>query len=59
MPHTPLRRLLLAAFLALTILPASAQEWRGWNIHAADYPNGQGMDAFLSQTGVFCHTAGA
>ncbi len=46
MPHAPFRRLLMAAFLALVILPASAQEWRGWNIHAADYPNGQGMDAF-------------
>lgn len=26
--------------------PAAAQEWRGWNIHAADYPNGRGMDRF-------------
>ncbi|WP_235961889.1 TRAP transporter substrate-binding protein [Falsiroseomonas selenitidurans] len=23
-----------------------AQEWRGWNIHAADYPNGRGLDRF-------------
>lgn len=46
MPHAPFRRLLLAAFFALLILPAAAQEWRGWNIHAADYPNGQGMDTF-------------
>ncbi len=32
--------------LGLTAAPAAAQEWRGWNIHAADYPNGVGMDAF-------------
>lgn len=32
--------------LGLTATPAAAQEWRGWNIHAADYPNGVGMDAF-------------
>jgi len=49
-PSRP-RRFLLAAAAALGVLglgaaPATAQEWRGWNIHAADYPNGQGMDAF-------------
>ena len=32
--------------LGLAAAPAAAQEWRGWNIHAADYPNGVGMDAF-------------
>ena len=32
--------------LGLGAAPAAAQEWRGWNIHAADYPNGIGMDAF-------------
>jgi tripartite ATP-independent transporter DctP family solute receptor len=26
--------------------PAVAQEWRGWNIHPAEYPNGRGMDRF-------------
>jgi len=31
--------------------PAAAQEWRGWNIHAADYPNGQGLDAFTRMVG--------
>ena len=47
------RRVLLAAMAAAAIgalglgaTPAAAQEWRGWNIHAADYPNGIGMDAF-------------
>lgn len=57
MPHTLLRRGLLAAAalalgtLTLAALPAAAQEWRGWNIHAADYPNGQGMDAFARMVG--------
>lgn len=50
MHPTPRRRgrTLLAAMLAtlLGALPAAAQEWRGWNIHAADYPNGVGMDHF-------------
>jgi tripartite ATP-independent transporter DctP family solute receptor len=32
--------------LAASVTPAAAQEWRGWNIHAADYPNGRGMDRF-------------
>jgi tripartite ATP-independent transporter DctP family solute receptor len=35
-----------AALVPWLAAPASAQEWRGWNIHAADYPNGQGMDRF-------------
>ena len=34
------------ALLPLAATPATAQEWRGWNIHAADYPNGQGLDRF-------------
>ncbi|HEV7265896.1 MAG TPA: TRAP transporter substrate-binding protein [Falsiroseomonas sp.] len=47
-----LTRVLRAAALAATALlpwtasPGQAQEWRGWNIHAADYPNGRGMDRF-------------
>jgi tripartite ATP-independent transporter DctP family solute receptor len=51
-PKRPRRALFAAvAAAALGVLglgaaPAAAQEWRGWNIHAADYPNGQGMDAF-------------
>ncbi len=35
-----------AALLPWAATPATAQEWRGWNIHAADYPNGQGLDRF-------------
>ena len=35
-----------AALLPWMASPGSAQEWRGWNIHAADYPNGRGMDRF-------------
>lgn len=49
------RRILTAcamlALAALPALPAAAQEWRGWNIHAADYPNGQAMDAFTRMVG--------
>ncbi|HWT10068.1 MAG TPA: TRAP transporter substrate-binding protein, partial [Roseomonas sp.] len=51
-PTRPRRALFAAvAAAALGVLgfgaaPATAQEWRGWNIHAADYPNGVGMDAF-------------
>ena len=56
-PRRP-RRTLLAAVaaaalgvLGLGVAPAAAQEWRGWNIHAADYPNGIGMDAFTRMVG--------
>jgi tripartite ATP-independent transporter DctP family solute receptor len=47
----PLRVLRAAALAAAAMLPwmaspGQAQEWRGWNIHAADYPNGRGMDRF-------------
>jgi len=52
------RRALFAAVAAValgmfgvTAAPAAAQEWRGWNIHAADYPNGIGMDAFTRLVG--------
>ncbi|PWS38510.1 C4-dicarboxylate ABC transporter [Falsiroseomonas bella] len=47
-----LTRVLKAAAIAAAALlpwaptPGQAQEWRGWNIHAADYPNGRGMDRF-------------
>ncbi|MBR0681965.1 TRAP transporter substrate-binding protein [Roseomonas eburnea] len=60
MHPTPRRRgrLLLAALataalgaIGLGATPAAAQEWRGWNIHAADYPNGIGMDAFTRMVG--------
>jgi tripartite ATP-independent transporter DctP family solute receptor len=48
-----------AAAAALALLPwvmmapgsAGAQEWRGWNIHAADYPNGRGLDRFAELVG--------
>ena len=35
-----------AALMPFAATPGHAQEWRGWNIHAADYPNGRGMDRF-------------
>jgi tripartite ATP-independent transporter DctP family solute receptor len=43
-----LRAAALAATALLAWAPSQgqAQEWRGWNIHAADYPNGRGMDRF-------------
>lgn len=47
-----LMRMLRAATIAVAALvpwiasPGQAQEWRGWNIHPADYPNGRGMDRF-------------
>ena len=56
-PTRPRRALFAAvAAAALGVLgfgagPAAAQEWRGWNIHAADYPNGVGMDAFTRIVG--------
>jgi tripartite ATP-independent transporter DctP family solute receptor len=56
-PQRPRRSLLAAVAAAalgvvgLSAAPASAQEWRGWNIHAADYPNGIGMDAFTRIVG--------
>ncbi len=45
---TLLRRTALAAAVlsAATILPASAKDWRGWNIHPPTYPNGIAMDQF-------------
>jgi tripartite ATP-independent transporter DctP family solute receptor len=59
MKATPMRRgrrlLAVLATVAIGALglaaPAAAQEWRGWNIHAADYPNGQGLDAFTRMVG--------
>jgi tripartite ATP-independent transporter DctP family solute receptor len=52
----PLRALRVAALAAAALLPwlaapAGAQEWRGWNIHAADYPNGRGLDRFAELVG--------
>jgi tripartite ATP-independent transporter DctP family solute receptor len=35
-----------AACLPFLATPGQAQEWRGWNIHVADYPNSHGMDRF-------------
>ena len=56
MTAKPRRGLLAAVAVAAlgvmgAIAPAAAQEWRGWNIHAADYPNGVGMDAFARAVG--------
>ncbi|MGF1551920.1 MAG: TRAP transporter substrate-binding protein [Paracoccaceae bacterium] len=40
-------RLALAALAAAALaVPAAAEEWRGWNIHPADYPNGVALDDF-------------
>jgi tripartite ATP-independent transporter DctP family solute receptor len=45
---TLMRGVAVAAAALLPLAPgqSQAQEWRGWNIHAADYPNGRGMDRF-------------
>jgi tripartite ATP-independent transporter DctP family solute receptor len=40
-----------AAAIPLAAAPGQAQEWRGWNIHASDYPNGRGMDRFAELVG--------
>ncbi len=47
------RAVAVAAAVLLPFAPAtgSAQEWRGWNIHAADYPNGRGLDRFAELVG--------
>ena len=48
------KRVLKAAVLAAAALmpwmasPGQAQEWRGWNIHAADYPTGAAWTASAS-----------
>ncbi|MCA3305832.1 MAG: TRAP transporter substrate-binding protein [Roseomonas sp.] len=39
------------SLMAFAPAPVTAQEWRGWNIHAADYPNGRGMDRFAELVG--------
>jgi tripartite ATP-independent transporter DctP family solute receptor len=37
----------LAALIAgAGALPAMAEQWRGWNIHPEDYPNGVALDSF-------------
>ncbi len=40
-----------AAFAALLAMPltASAQDWRGWNIHVEDYPNTVALDQFAAE----------
>lgn len=40
-----------AALLPWAPSPGAAQEWRGWNIHPADYPNGRGLDRFAELVG--------
>ncbi|NGM21068.1 TRAP transporter substrate-binding protein [Roseomonas stagni] len=47
------RAVAVAAAVLLPFAPGagSAQEWRGWNIHAADYPNGRGLDRFAELVG--------
>jgi tripartite ATP-independent transporter DctP family solute receptor len=46
------RRLLAAvAAIAIAASPASAQEWRGWNIHVPDYPNSHGLEKWAELVG--------
>jgi len=51
-----LRAMRAVAITAAALLPwapatGTAQEWRGWHIHAADYPNGRGLDRFAELVG--------
>lgn len=45
------RMLAAAAALAIAVSPASAQEWRGWNIHVPDYPNSHGLEKWAELVG--------
>lgn len=36
----------IALVLGWAATPATAQEWRGWNIHPPDYPVSRGLDRF-------------
>lgn len=38
---------ILAASVALISAPASAADWKGWNIHGKDYPVGIAMEKFI------------
>ena len=40
-----------AAVLLLSASPSMAQEWRGWNIHPPEYPNGKGLDRWAELVG--------
>lgn len=40
-----------AAALLLSASPSMAQEWRGWNIHPPEYPNGKGLDRWAELVG--------
>lgn len=45
---TIIRGAALAALLVGAAGHAAAQDWRAWNIHPEDYPNGVAMDAFAA-----------
>jgi tripartite ATP-independent transporter DctP family solute receptor len=40
-----------AALIPWAAAPATAQEWRGWNIHVPDYPNSHGLERFAELVG--------
>jgi tripartite ATP-independent transporter DctP family solute receptor len=40
-----------AAAMTWSVSPSMAQEWRGWNIHPPDYPNGRGLDRWAELVG--------
>lgn len=49
MSHTVTRTALAALIVGTTALPVAAQDWRGWNIHPEDYPNGVALEEFAAQ----------
>ncbi|ARS54196.1 TRAP transporter substrate-binding protein [Kushneria konosiri] len=49
---TPVRYLQAAAVagvMAITTLPAQADNWRGWNAHPPGYPNSEALDSFVKE----------
>ena len=49
---TPVRYLQAAAVagvMAIMMLPAQADSWRGWNAHPPGYPNSEALDSFVKE----------
>ncbi|MCM2130257.1 TRAP transporter substrate-binding protein [Larsenimonas rhizosphaerae] len=58
MAHRPPRCALvlaLTATLGMMSMPAAADNWRGWNIHPAGYPNSVAMKQFADQVTAGTH----
>ena len=48
-PKNFIKVVLLSLGIAVYALTASAADWRGWNVHAEDYPVSKGMESFLAE----------